>query len=303
MALEFKRASKKAAKLRLGIVGPSGSGKTYTALRVARAIGGRVAVLDSEHGSASKYADEFEFDSLEPDDFSPATYIEAIRAAERAGYDVLVIDSLSHAWMGTGGALEMVDKAAKRSNGGNSFAAWRDVTPVHNQMIEAIVGARVHVIATMRSKTEYVLETNDRGKQVPRKIGLQPVQRDGMEYEFDVVGDIDHAHNLVITKTRCRALKDAVIREPGEELGATLLEWLNAGEAVTDFAPASRVRAEHQAMVEYLKNVGKRAPEGVQDQIRLSWDDAKAKYATAAALVKTVEEATGEQFKHSPAAV
>lgn len=229
MGIQFKRATKKEAKLRLGIVGPSGSGKTFTALRVSRSLGTRVVVMDSEHGSASKYADLFEFDVFEPNSFAPQTYIDFLRAAEDGGYDVAIIDSLSHAWMGKGGALEMVDAAAKR-NSGNSFAGWRDVTPKHNAMIEAILAARVHVIATMRSKTEYVIEEDSRGKKVPRKIGLQPVQRDGMEYEFDVVGDIDHDHNFVITKTRCHALKDTVVNEPGEDFGEALAKWLSVGE-------------------------------------------------------------------------
>jgi hypothetical protein len=241
MSIQFRQATKKESKLRLGLVGPSGSGKTFSALRIASALGERVVVMDSEHGSASKYADEFEFHVFEPDSFHPQVYIDFLREAEAAGYDVAIIDSLSHAWMGKGGALEMVDAAAKR-NSGNSFAGWRDVTPLHNAMIEAILAARIHVIATMRSKTEYVVEEDSRGKKVPKKIGLQPVQRDGMEYEFDVVGDIDHAHNFVVTKTRCRTLKDAVIHEPGEELGETLLKWLSSGEPMANTEQIAELR-------------------------------------------------------------
>lgn len=242
MGIQFKKATKKESRLRLGIVGPSGSGKTYSALRVASAIGSRIVVLDSEHGSASKYADEFDFDVFEPDSFEPQTYIGFLREAAEAGYDVAILDSLSHAWMGKGGALEMVDAAAKR-NAGNSFAGWRDVTPKHNAMIEAILAAPLHVIATMRSKTEYVIEEDSRGKKVPRKIGLQPVQRDGMEYEFDIVGDIDHDHNYVVTKTRCRMLKDAVISEPGEALGELLLKWLSTGDPLATPEQITELRA------------------------------------------------------------
>lgn len=231
MSIQFRRATKKQSRLRLGLVGPSGSGKTYSSLTIAKHLGGRVVVMDSEHGSASKYSDEFEFDVFEPDSFNPRVYIDFLREAAAAGYDIAIIDSLSHAWMGKDGALEMVDQAAKR-NSGNSFAGWRDVTPLHNQMIEAILSAPLHVIATMRSKTEYVIEEDSRGKKVPRKIGLQPVQRDGMEYEFDVVGDIDHEHNFIITKTRCRALGGAVVHKPGEDLARTLKAWLGDGEAL-----------------------------------------------------------------------
>jgi len=160
--LTFTRATKKQARLRMALDGPSGAGKTYTGLlsafALAEATGARVAVIDTEHASASKYADMFpEFDVLELDEFSPETYTEAIRLAERVGYGVLLIDSLSHAWDGVGGALEQVDKAAAR-NQGNSYTAWRDVTPLHRQMVEAILQSNCHIIATMRSKMEYVLE-------------------------------------------------------------------------------------------------------------------------------------------------
>lgn len=235
MAIAFRKAVKSQSKLRLALIGPSGSGKTYTALSVARGLGQKVAVIDTEHGSASKYADQFGFDVLELETFSPATYVQAIQAAEAAGYEVVVIDSLSHAWMGKDGALELVDKATARSKSGNSYTAWREVTPQHNQMIDAIVRSKCHIVATMRAKTEYLQEKDDRsGKTVIRKVGLAPVQRDGMEYEFDLVGDIDHEHRLVVTKSRIASLADAVIPKPGAEFAATLRDWLNSGEAVPE---------------------------------------------------------------------
>lgn len=226
----FQKASKTQAKLRLALVGTSGSGKTYSALRIAKGLGGKVAVIDSEQGSASKYADArlgFEFDVLNLSSFGPERYVEAIKAAEAEGYAVLIIDSLSHAWTGKDGALEQVDNAAQRAKG-NKFAGWRDVTPKHNALIDAIIRSKCHVIATMRSKTEYVLEDDGHGKKVPRKIGMAPVQRDGMEYEFDVVGDTDDA-KLIITKTRYPPLKGRVINEPGEDLGRELGAWLSDG--------------------------------------------------------------------------
>ena len=126
----FKRATKKDSKLRLGLIGPAGSGKTYTALTVAKHFGGRVALVDSENGSASKYANLFDFDVLEPQSFSPTDYVNAIKAAEEAGYGILILDSLTHAWAGKkNSALELVDRAAARSKSGNSFAAWREETP------------------------------------------------------------------------------------------------------------------------------------------------------------------------------
>lgn len=228
--MQFKKAEKKQAKLRFALIGPSGSGKTFSALSIGSGLGGKMALIDTEHGSASLYADSFNFDVLELESFHPERYIEAIAAAQAAGYDVLVIDSLSHAWSGKDGALEMVDKAADRDPRGNSFAAWRKVTPWHNKLVEAMLAAKMHLLVTMRTKTEYVLEKDERtGKTAPKKIGLQPVQRDGLEYEFTVVGDINLEHQMVVTKTRCSELADAVIEKPSAKLGEMLVEWLDTG--------------------------------------------------------------------------
>ena len=227
--MTFKRATKAAAKLRLGLIGPAGSGKTMTALRVAHGLGGRVAVIDTERGSASLYSGEhgLEFDVLELESYEAQKFIDAIAQAEAEGYSVLIIDSLSHAWAGKGGILEFVDKAAKRSGGG-SFSGWRDATPLHNQLVDAILGAKLHVICTLRSKVEHVIEQVNGRTQV-RKVGLQPVQRDGLEYEFTVVGDVTQDHELIITKTRAAWLKDQIIREAGQELGKQLATWLGDG--------------------------------------------------------------------------
>jgi hypothetical protein len=225
----FKKATKAAAKLRLGLIGPAGSGKTMTALRIARGLGGRVAVIDTERGSASLYSGEngLDFDVLELESYEAEKFIQAIGQAEAAGYDVLIIDSLSHAWAGKGGILEFVDQAAKRSGGG-SFSGWRDATPRHNQLVDAILGAKLHVICTLRSKVEHVIEQVNGRTQV-RKVGLQPVQRDGLEYEFTVVADVTQDHELIITKTRAAWLKDKIIREAGEDLGKQLAAWLSDG--------------------------------------------------------------------------
>lgn len=231
MTLQFTKATKAQAKLRLALIGPSGSGKTYSALKIAEVLGDRVAVVDTERGSASKYADLFTFDTLELDSFNPETYVEAIKSASDAGYDVLVIDSLSHAWMGKEGALEQVDKAATRSLSKNNFTAWREVTPMHNHMVDAIIQAPLHIIATMRAKTEYIMEPDSKGKMVPRKIGLAPIQRDGLEYEFDVVADMDLDNNLIVSKTRCPEVAGAVIKKPGKDFALTLKGWLSDGTA------------------------------------------------------------------------
>ena len=236
--MSFKRAVKYDAKIRMALAGPAGSGKTYTALKLATRFGGKIAVVDTEHGSASKYADLFAFDTLELTTFSPLTYVEAIKAAEAAGYNVLVIDSLSHAWMGKEGALEQVDRASAR-NKGNSYVAWRDVTPMHNSLIDAMLASACHIIVTMRSKTEYVMTPDDRGRQTVKKVGMAPVQRAGMEYEFDIVADLDTDHNMVVSKSRCFAVADAVVNKPKAAWMGAVIAWLTDGAPVVE-APVTR---------------------------------------------------------------
>ncbi len=226
--MSFQKATKKQSRVRLALIGPSGSGKTYTALTLAGALGKKTALIDTERGSASKYADLFDFEVCDLETFSPENYIRTIVEAGQGGYDTLVIDSLSHAWMGKGGALEMVDQEAKRSKSNNTFTAWREVTPWHNRLVDTILQCPCHVIVTMRAKTEYAMETVN-GKSVPRKVGLAPIQRDGMEYEFDVVADMDLDLNFIVSKTRCSALVGAIVNKPTADLGKTLLAWVSEG--------------------------------------------------------------------------
>lgn len=230
-AFTFTKATKKASKARIAIEGPSGAGKTYTALTTARALGQRIALIDTEHRSASLYADEFDFDTLELDSYDPQVLIQALAAAGQDGYEVVIVDSLSHFWMGTDGMLEQVDRAAKRSAGGNTFGGWKEMRPVERRMIEAMLAYPGHLIATMRTKTEWVIEENDRGKKVPRKIGLKAEQREGLEYEFTLVATMDQENTLVVTKSRCKTLSGAVVNRPDESFGRTLGEWLEDGEA------------------------------------------------------------------------
>lgn len=240
--LAFTRATKRQARLRLAIDGPSGSGKTFTGLVAAFAIAGkdgRVAVIDTERGSASKYADRFPaYDTLELTSFSPQTYTEAIRLAGESGYDVLVIDSLSHAWEGEEGALDLVDRAAARGRG-NSYTAWKDVTPLHRRMVDAMLQSPCHVIATMRSKIEYILEPDAKGHVVPRKVGMAPIQRQGIEYEFDVVADMDLEHKIIVSKTRCPAIDGLVEVKPTARWFAPLRDWLQDGAPAQDPTPSS----------------------------------------------------------------
>jgi len=239
--------------LRVALCGPPGSGKSYSALALATELGfDKIGVIDTENRSARRYARSFgkRFQSLELATFSPRDYIEAIRVAEAGGIEVLIIDSLSHAWAGKGGILEQVDASARRERG-NSFAGWRTATPEHNRLVEALIQCRMHLIVTMRVKVEWVLEKDEKtGKNVPRKVGMAPVQREGLEYEFDVVGDIDDRHDLVITKSRCPALSDAVISKPGKETAQILRAWVDGAGPIEQAAPA-----EHEQAIDWLARI------------------------------------------------
>ncbi|MGB6016803.1 MAG: ATP-binding protein, partial [Nodosilinea sp.] len=205
----FQKATKSQARLRFALCGPSGSGKTYSALKIACHLGKTIAVIDTEHGSASKYADLFDFDVCNLVDFHPGKYMEAIKAAGLAGYEVIVIDGLSHAWF------------AELDLAGKSFDGWKDVRPLERALIDAMLSSPAHIIATMRSKTEWVLEEyiNKAGKTcvAPRKVGTSPIQSSGIEYEFDLAGEIDLNHLLTISKSRCPALSNTTHLNPGQE--------------------------------------------------------------------------------------
>jgi hypothetical protein len=238
--MEIRKAQRRRAKMRVGIAAPSGAGKTYSALLIAFGLsaGGKVGVIDTERGSAELYEDLGEFDVIElGPPYSPERYVQAIREFEKAGYTTIIIDSLSHAWAGEGGSLDKQGKLADR--GTNNFAAWRQVTPGHNALVEAMLQSPCHVIATMRSKTEYVLETDSRGRQVPKKVGMAPVMRDGIEYEFTVMFEIDAHHVAQATKDRTR-LFDGQLFTPGIDTGDKMLGWLNS--ATAEPAPSTAPR-------------------------------------------------------------
>lgn len=236
MALQIKKATKEKIKLRMAIDGPTGAGKTYTALRFAHQLtsGDKILVIDSERRSASKYVGEnpdgipWEFSVIDLPDHSPTTYIEAVNLGAREGFEVIVIDSLSHAWIGNNGVLEIKDRK------GGRFQDWREVTPLHNQMVDAILNCPSHVIATMRTKMEYAMEDEEdakgRYKTTVKKMGMAPIQRAGVEYEFDVIIDMDQQNIATVTKTRCSAINGAKRVKPHGAFIDPVIEWLNSGD-------------------------------------------------------------------------
>lgn len=263
----FTRATKAAAKLRAAIFGPSGAGKTFTSLRVASGLsaGGTVAVIDTERGSASKYADRFSFDVLELADQTIDGYVAAIGEAAKAGYPVLVIDSLSHGWQTL---LEEVEKLAKAKYRGNTWSAWSEGTPLQRRLVQAILTYPGHVIATMRSKTEWTTVDNN-GRKTPQRVGLAPEQGKGVEYEFDLLVEISTEHVANVIKDRTGKFQDKLIEKPGEDFGRDLAAWLSDGLPAPVAAapqPARRgwlERVNAATTVEELGTIGDEADEAV----------------------------------------
>lgn len=242
----FRPAVKAQLKAKVALCGPTGSGKSWTALQWATILadGGRIAVIDTENDSASLYADRYTFDVLSWDPpYDPRKLADAIKQAVAEGYACVVIDSLSHYWEGEGGTLDIVEDAASRAHG-NSYAGWKIGTPALRYLIDTIRGCKAHVIATMRSSMEYVLEEDSRGKKVPTKVGMAPVMRKGVAYEFTIVGDMDLEHRLVISKSRCEELADQVAQpHRAGELAEIFAKWLSSGEATVSEAEADELTA------------------------------------------------------------
>lgn len=249
--MQFAKAQRKRAKLRLALAGPAGSGKTWGALEIAKGLGGKIAVIDTERGSASLYSDRAEFDTAELNPpYTPERCIEAIKAAEKAGYEVLIFDSITHEWNGSGGCLEINDTIAHASFKGNTWAAWNVTTPRHRAFLDAILQSPLHFIATLRSKTETVQE----GGRV-KKVGMKPETREGGEYEFTVVLELEHDRHLAVaTKDRTRLFAEPHVISP--ETGKRLLTWLDSGAAqVVQVSPleATKAAIADAATLEALK--------------------------------------------------
>lgn len=235
----FEVATRKKAKLRLALAGPSGSGKTLSALMIAGGMTdgdwSRVALIDTEHERARFYADRSEWDIgeflyqplLAP--YKSQKYIDyATAGAAAVGEDgVLIVDSLSHAWEGEGGVLEYKSEVAKKQ-GKNDYTAWDEAGKMQNTLINSLLSLPCHVIVTLRTKTAYTMEVNDRGKNVPVKIGLAPIQRENTEYEFDIVLNLDRQHYATASKDT--TFLDDFNAPITPEIGAKIRDWLAEGK-------------------------------------------------------------------------
>ncbi len=231
--MAFVKAVKRKAKLKLALTGPAGGGKTMSALRLATGMSSKIAFIDTENNSASLYSDRFAFDVLDlQPPYTHDKFAQAVQDAVAGGYEVVVIDSASHFWEGVLAYKDALDK-----RGGNSYTNWNEAGAKFKIVLDAVLQSPIHVICCMRSKMDYVQEKDDRGKTTIRKVGLAPIMRDGISFEFTTVLDIDSAHHANASKDRTGLFGDAIFQIT-EETGKRLLGWLNSGEDAPPAPPA-----------------------------------------------------------------
>lgn len=238
----LSEAKRNKAKLRLAIDGPSGSGKTYSALLLAYGITNnwsKIAVIDTERESANLYADlcigsdtgKYLTGQINAP-FTPAKYLEAIKFCEQNGIEVIIIDSLTHAWTAEGGLLDIHDDVIRKQKTANSYTAWSDVTPLHRKLVDAILTSPCHIICTVRSETEYSQEKDQNGRTKVIKVGMKPQFRKGLDYEMTIVFSMNQEHVATISKSRINTfpVNDTII--PSVEVGKKIYEWLEDGEDI-----------------------------------------------------------------------
>jgi hypothetical protein len=226
----LRQASRKKAKIRLGLSAVSGGGKTYSALLIGKGLAKgdltKVAIIDTENGSADLYSHlgPYNVFTLKAP-FSPERYVEAIQICQKSGMEVIIVDSITHEWDGVGGILSIADSMT-----GNSYTNWGKITPRHNSFIQSILQSNCHMITTVRRKQDYEMTTNSQGKLVPQKVGLKEVTREGFEYELTLNLELDTRHNASCSKDRTGLFAGNVEFIPTEETGKLLLDWCESGE-------------------------------------------------------------------------
>ena len=243
---QIVRAERKQARLRLAVCAASNGGKTWTSLELAFglveqliALGvlegrveGKIGVIDTERKSAQLYAHLGPYDTIDlGPPHSVERYVGALQALERAGCAVIILDSISHAWQGAGGVLSLLDRFETHER----FSAFgKVVNKAQDELVDAMLRSPCHIIATMRSKTAWVLEDkeNRQGRTVktPRRIGLAPIQRPGIEFEFTTLLDLDtDTHHARVVKNRCPLFEDWQPKKITREHGRLLADWLMEG--------------------------------------------------------------------------
>jgi len=225
--MQLRKATRKKAKIRLGLSAVSGGGKTYSAILIAKGLCGdlsKVCIIDTENGSADLYAHLGDYNVLPlTPPFTPERYIEAIKAAEKAGMEVIIVDSISHEWEGKGGCLEIVESL------GGKYQDWAKVTPRHTAFIQAMLHSPAHIITTVRRKQDYEMTKDGSGKLKVEKAGLKEVTRDGWEYEVTTNLNLDSRHNATASKDRTGLFMDKPEFVPSEETGKMIAKWCDEG--------------------------------------------------------------------------
>lgn len=254
-----QKATRKGQYARIAFDGPTGSGKTWTALQVATVLadGNPILLIDTERGSSQLYSDTYEFDCIVWDPPYDPRELRVEMTLRAKDYSVIVVDSATHFWTGEGGTLDIVESAAQRRFSGNSFAGWQEGTPAQNDLIDAFVTTPCHILVTMRSKMEYILDERNR----PQKVGLAPIQRAGMEYEFTIVADMNLSHALTIGKSRFDDIADKVYNKGHSvEFAEAVRDWLGSAEALATREQVAAVRAAIEAIEpQGVRNEAKRA--------------------------------------------
>ena len=257
--MELRQAHRKQAKIKLALQGPAGSGKTMSALLLAFGLAtdwNKIAIIDTENHSADLYAHMGDYNVLQlSKPYSPQRYIQALEVCEKAGVDVIIIDSISHEWEGAGGILDVHGAMA-----GNSFTNWSKLTPIHNSFVQRILESNCHIISTIRSKQDYVLSEKN-GKMIPEKVGLKGITREGMDYEFTIVFDLDIKHFAKATKDRTGLFMDKMEEVITLETGRRIRDWCKSGISVDDV----KQMVMSSSSVEDLRSIMKTYPEYRKD--------------------------------------
>jgi hypothetical protein len=222
--MQLQKASRKKASIKMSLQGPSGSGKTYSSLLLAYGLcndWSKIAVIDSENHSSELYSHLGQYNVLQfSAPYTPEKYTQAIEACGQAGMQVIIIDSISHEW-------EFILEAHASLNG-NSFQNWNKMGLRHKAFIQAILGSKAHIIATTRTKQDYVLNERN-GKMVPEKVGLKAVQREGLDYEFTLVFDLNMKNSATASKDRTGLFFGKPEQKLTIETGKSIYNWCNAG--------------------------------------------------------------------------
>ena len=293
--MQLEQASRKRAKIKMALQGPSGSGKTYSALLVAFGLCNdwtKVAVIDTENHSAELYSHLGQYNTVElTAPFAPEKYIEAINLCDKAEMQVIIIDSISHEWEGIGGILDVHGNMA-----GNSFTNWSKLTPRHNAFIQAILQSSSHIIGTIRSKQDYVLNEKN-GKMVPEKVGLKGVTRESMDYEFTLVFDIDIKHNANVSKDRTGLFVGKPEFRITSETGKQILDWCNKG---SDSSPKTSIvdRINACCTIQELLDLYQKQLPSVQKEYASQFTNKRTSLVTTNQTISSISKPSGNG-KHS----